>query len=81
MESPIRTKLEVARDVLSGCSDSTREGLSALHSRAVCMMLKPIAASLYDNKKSDVSHMINAVPWFDAVHGDTVHKALLESCK
>jgi hypothetical protein len=81
MECPIRTKLEVARDVLSGCGDALREGLSVVHSRAVCALLKPIAASLDDNQKSELSHVISAVPWFDAVHGDHVQKALLEGCK
>ena len=81
MECPIRIKLEVARDVLNGCSDALREGLSVVHSRAVCTMLKPIAASLDDDQKSELSHVINAIPWFDAVHGDNVQKALLEGCK
>ena len=81
MEGPIRAKLEVARDVLSVCGDSVREGLSVVHSKAVSTMLRPIAASFDENQKSDLSLVISAVPWFDAAHGDDVHKVLLGSSK
>ena len=47
-------------------------------SRAVCTMLKPIAASMDDDQKSELSHDIYAVPWFDIKEGNAVQTVLHE---
>ena len=42
-------------------------------------MLKPIAASMDDDQKSELGHDINAIAWFDIKDGNAVQTVLLEA--
>ena len=76
----MRSRLEAAHAALNGCHASLHASLSQVHSRALCAMLKPIAASLGDEDKVDLSSRSAAVPWCGE-DGDAVARALVDDGK
>ena len=73
----MRSRLEAAHAALNGCDASLHAPLSQVHSRALCAMLEPIAASLGDEDKVDLSSRSAAVSGCGE-DGNAVVRALVD---